>query len=189
MIKQFALSVCNFPEEFTCISGTCVDIFKRCNNKKDCDDGSDEENCKMLRLSHSYDKSFPPELPEEVEEPNDIYTMVEMINVDSIDTVSMVVGLTIELTLRWRDFNLDFENIKDHPNEENAHKMIPEKERAGIWLPLFKIMHDNAILGETRNEEFYNLEVQVKNKAEVMDSEEPRETLIYLGKDNVLVMT
>jgi hypothetical protein len=181
IVKQFTLSFYNFPGEFTCNSGTCVDIFKRCNNRKDCDDGSDEDNCRMLRLSNSYDKSLPPELPDDVEKPkNDIYAMVKIINVDFIDTVNMVVGLTIDLTLKWKDFNVEFENVKDHPDEENAYKMIPEKDRDGIWLPLFKIVHDNAILGETKNGQFYSLEVEVKHKAEIIDSEEPRETLILV---------
>ena len=189
MVKQFTFSVCNFPSEFTCDSGTCVDIFKRCNNRKDCDDGSDEDNCTMLRLSHSYDKSTPPELPDDVEESNDIHASVQIINIDFIDTVNMVVGLTIDLTLKWKDYNINFENIKDHKNEENANKMIPEKDRVDIWVPVSKIVHDNAILGNTKYEEFYSLEVEVTNPAELMNPEEPRETLIYPGKENLLVMT
>ena len=136
MVKQFTFSVCNFPSEFTCDSGTCVDIFKRCNNRKDCDDGSDEDNCRILRLSHSYDKSTPPELPDDVEESNDIHASVQIINIDFIDTVNMVVGLTIDLTVKWKDYNINFENIKDHKNERNAHKMIPENDRDYIWVPL-----------------------------------------------------
>ena len=51
-----------------------------------------------------------------------------------------------------------------------------------------KLLHDNAILGETRIEDFFNLEVEVKNDAMQMDLAEPRETLIYSGEESLLVM-
>ena len=186
--KEFTFSVCEFPYEFTCNSGTCVDIFKRCDNRKDCDDGSDENECRMLRLEDSYEKSLPPLKPEDAEEPNDIHAMVEIVNIDFVDTVNMVVGLTIDIVLKWNDYKLDFENIKDKQKEEMARKLIPETDRSSIWLPMSKLIHDNAILGETRNEDFFNLEVEVKDDAKQMDLSEPRETLIYSGEDSLLVM-
>ena len=186
--KEFTFSVCEFPDEFTCDSGTCVDIFKRCDNRKDCDDGSDEKECRMLRLEDSYEKSLPPLKPEDAEEPNDIHAMVEIVNIDFVDTVNMVVGLTIDIVLKWNDYKIDFENIKDRQEEEMARKLIPETDRSSIWLPMSKLIHDNAILGETRNEDFFNLEVEVKDNAKQMDLSEPRETLIYSGKDSLLAM-
>lgn len=33
-------------DEFVCRSGECIDKSLRCNLYKDCDDGSDEDNCK-----------------------------------------------------------------------------------------------------------------------------------------------
>ena len=186
--KELSFSTCNFPAEFTCNSGTCVDIFKRCDNRKDCSDGSDETDCSMLRLSESYDKSLPPLKPDDAAEANDIYTMIEIVNVDFVDTVKMVVGLTIDIVLKWNDFKIDFENVKDRRNEEIARKLIPESDRSSIWLPMSKLVHDNAILGETRVEDFFNLEVEVKSEAMQMDLSEPRETLVYSGKESQLVM-
>ena len=183
------MSVCEFPDEFTCKSGTCVDIFKRCDHKKDCDDGSDEEDCTMLRIPESYDKSLPPELGDDVEKPNDIYTQVRVINVDSINTVTMVVELTIELTLKWRDHDINYENVKNSKEEGNTFKIIPIHEKDKIWLPFQELVHDNAIIGETKSVIFYQLGVEVENDPEPGDTGEPRETLIYRGKDNMLVAT
>ena len=65
-VKQYTMSVCKFPEEFTCKSGTCVDIFKHCDNMKDRDDGSDEEDCTMTKALNFYKLSMeakPEPLP------------------------------------------------------------------------------------------------------------------------------
>ena len=60
----------------------------------------------MLRITESYDMSLPPELGDSVEGPNEIYTQVKVINVDYINTVTMVVGLTIELILKWKNHKI-----------------------------------------------------------------------------------
>ena len=142
----------------------------------------------MLRLDQSYDKSLPPLKPDGEAEPNKIYTMIEIVNVDFVDTVTMVVGLTIDIVLKWNDYKIDFENVKDGENEETARKLIPESDRSSIWLPMSKLVHDNAILGETKVEEFFNLEVEVTSDAKEMDLSEPKETLIYSGEESQVVM-
>ena len=44
-VAEISVSRCEFGREFTCNSGHCIDINKRCNNVNDCDDNSDEEKC------------------------------------------------------------------------------------------------------------------------------------------------
>lgn len=34
------------PDQLTCNSGECVDVSKRCDNHRDCRDGSDESGCR-----------------------------------------------------------------------------------------------------------------------------------------------
>ena len=62
--------------------------------------------------------------------------MIEIVNVDFVDTVTMVVGLTIDIVLKWNDYKIDFENVKDVENEEIARKLIPEADQSSIWLTL-----------------------------------------------------
>jgi hypothetical protein len=143
----------------------------------------------MLRIPESDDSSLPPELGNEVEWPNDIYTQVKVINIDSINTVLIVVvGLTIELTLKWRDHNIDYENLKNVIDQKGLSRIIPHKEKSNIWLPLPELVHDNAIIGETKRVNVYKLGVEVKNNSMPMDPSLSRETLIYPGKDHILVI-
>ena len=186
---KFAITVCNFPDEFSCKSGACIDIYKRCDNRKDCDDGSDEDECKLLQIPESYDKSLPPELSDEVERPNEIYIQVDVINVDIVDTVAMVVGLTVEFVLKWKDHKVNYENLQKFKNERGSVKIIPNKEKNKIWIPLPELVHDNAIIGETEVVDFFKLGVQVQNEPLPMDAGLWRETLVYQGKENILIVS
>ena len=49
-VNYIALSKCHFPIQFTCDSGHCIDIKKRCNEEKDCADGSDEKSCSLVAI-------------------------------------------------------------------------------------------------------------------------------------------
>ena len=53
------LTGCN-KTQFTCDDGQCVTMEERCNQIPDCDDESDELNCKILKLKEGYNKRVPP---------------------------------------------------------------------------------------------------------------------------------
>ena len=144
-------SVCDFPEEFTCISGACVDIYKRCDKVQDCDDGSDELECSLLKIPTYYDKSVAPK---DCKKSNEIHIQVKIINFDFINTLSNEVGLTLEVKFQWVDPNIDFEDAKNSEDEINEFKIVSDSEMGKIWLPLDDIKYDNAVIGETIKEDF-----------------------------------
>ena len=54
------LSGCD-KSEFTCDDGKCLEMSQRCNNIEDCDDVSDEKNCRTVYVDpEKYLKSKPP---------------------------------------------------------------------------------------------------------------------------------
>ena len=119
-----------------------------------------------------------------MERPNEIYIQVNVINVDIIDTVSMVVGFTVELVFKWRDHKIDYENLQNFEKETGTVRIIPIKEKNEIWAPLPELVHDNAIIGETEVVDFFKLGVELQNEPLLMDGEKWKETLIYPGKEN-----
>ena len=54
------MSGCNRDGEFTCDDGQCVTMEQRCDQIKDCIDGSDEMDCNLLVLEEGYKKEVPP---------------------------------------------------------------------------------------------------------------------------------
>ena len=58
--RNLTLSICRVGDEFTCDSGHCIGLMKRCDNKVDCRDGSDEKECARVHIPEEYNKDDPP---------------------------------------------------------------------------------------------------------------------------------
>ena len=54
------LSSCELGSQFTCDLGRCIPISQRCDNIRNCIDGSDEDECNLIDIPQSYDKLEPP---------------------------------------------------------------------------------------------------------------------------------
>ena len=56
---EMKLTGCN-NTKFTCDDGQCVKMEERCDQLPDCEDKSDELNCKILALEKGYNQRVPP---------------------------------------------------------------------------------------------------------------------------------
>ena len=109
MKRNLTFSSCEVGREFTCNFGRCINITKRCNNVKDCNDGSDEEDCTIIDIPQSYDKLEPPRSGSF--SPLVVYLRVTIENINEIDTKHMMIDTTMMLTMMWRDKRLKFRNL------------------------------------------------------------------------------
>ena len=187
--KYFSISICIFEEEFSCFSGECVNLFQRCDNNMDCSDGSDEEDCNMIRVPPSYEKSSSPELSRELMEANPIFTQINILNIDFIDTVRMSVGITVEIHLTWRDPKLIYENILDGRATFESFRVLAKREIEMIWLPMPEVIHDNAIIGKVQEDKIFSVKVVGQSLPEKMSLDEDIEALLYDGAKNNLLMS
>ena len=183
------LSSCSLGSQFSCTSGQCIGIYGRCNGEVECADESDEENCKTIHFPDTYDKDQVPELEKKERRPNPIHTHVNILSIDFVDTVSMTVGLTIVLSLTWRDRRLDFHNLLRQENFFADAVEVTNEERERLWLPMPNIIHENAILGNIEEDKRSYVNILPKKAAEEMTLDMSEENLVYLGSDNDLLMS
>ena len=94
---------------------------------------------------------------------------VKVINIDQIDTVKMLVGLTIEIRLRWQDRRLTFTNILDEENK------VAESQKKHLWLPMREIVHQNAVIGEIRKSA--QERVSIRNLTGPLEQDVARDTV------------
>mgnify|MGYP002054490611 CR=1 FL=1 len=147
--SRYALTIsfCNFPDQFTCDSGHCISLNDRCDEKRHCQDGSDEIDCELVHIPPSYKLANSPKFGSEHDGPMKIKIHTSIISIDSIDTVNMILELTMKLFLEWYDKALTFSNL--FPDTKN---MIDNNKISAIWTPMDEITQRNAIIGEVKTE-------------------------------------
>ena len=138
--EQLSLSACKFGKKYTCDSGECIDISKRCDKASDCLDESDELSCKPILFPASYKKVYAPSVKGKSCKEVKIATKYIIQNIDSIDTMKMRIGLTISIHMHWNDYRLTFNNI-----QHNQSYVVGTNSKR-LWLPLDHAEHVNAIL-------------------------------------------
>ena len=142
-MQNMTLSICEFGQEFSCNSGNCIDIQKRCDNVKDCEDNSDEHECHFVQIPSTYNKADFPRPREMSINPISLGTHVNIESIHMIDTTEMLMEMTIKIIMQWADGRLRFTNL---PNDTDTP--VPTELMKRIWIPLDHLVHDNAIIGD-----------------------------------------
>ena len=133
---NMTLSHCLFGKGFTCDSGHCVSIEKRCDNVQDCLDFSDEKYCELVSIPDTYRKVEPPNnnrkeltsMHANGFNSNHIDIMIIIRSINSIDTVEMAMELTIDVNMQWMDGRLTFSNLQN-----NTDNLIDPDVAQKVW--------------------------------------------------------
>ena len=120
--KYLSLSICN-DDHFPCGDGQCVLNALRCDNKLDCSDGTDEENCKILQIPKSYAKDIPPA--------SNLTVGINIIEIVDVSEAFNTITIRFRLFLTWRDARLKYRNLR----QTSAMNVVPEDEALLQWMP------------------------------------------------------
>ena len=135
-----------------------------------------------------YDKAKPPKLTKKLGTSNPLNFQVIIKNIDFVNTISMTVGLTIELHVTWKDSQLTYFNLIQTEGGLNDSVGVDSDLFEKLWLPIPVIEHDNAVIGKTKEDRNKYVLLQPLNKPIPMDPELHRENLCFPGSENDLVM-
>ena len=141
-------SICSLLEEFSCNNGECIEKYKRCDEIVDCSDGSDEQFCSVVEVPDDYRSGEPPKLQNG--KINNVNTTIQIKRFDNI-ALDGTMEITINIEMTWIDERLTFLNIIDDNHSGTASiKDVSKSKQTKIWLPLDRIVHENAVIGEVK---------------------------------------
>ena len=161
--------------EFTCNNGLCIDIAKRCDEKFDCKDKSDEYNCKKVILD---EKNYNNDIPPYVSGSNvKIKVSIFLMSVNKIELPS-TFDAKFMLQLSWKDYRLVFQDL----NEVN---ILNDETRESIWIPplVFSNTENNEIL---KNDEKTIISILKTGQPKFKDHKHLHEAAIFEGNENIL---
>ena len=116
-------------DEFTCSDGSCVSMSVRCDGKMDCQDGTDEAECKLLGHSLGYNKNLVPP-PAKSGEKLSVNFDVKIFEIVHINEIDNEIEIKFETTRSWFDRRLTYHNMM-----ENSKNKISSSDRKTIWAP------------------------------------------------------
>ena len=167
------------PGMFCCHDGHCLDSDLVCNSFRDCQDGSDERDCEIVKLPEfGYNKNLPAvqnsnkEVKDSFLYINVTFIVLELFDISETDSSFDIKFL---LHLVWFDENLSFRFLK---NSEKRN-VISNTSINSIWKPdvLFEDIKE-----ETKNE--YIKYFVTKKASPRLANDEVTE--VYDGKTNPL---
>ena len=174
MPRNITFSACVVGREFTCDSGHCISLNKRCDNTRDCLDGSDEDECILVNIPESYEKQVPPKGEHGASLPVGIKIFVE--NINQVDTKNMMIDTSLKLMMDWRDSRLKFRNLK-----REAHNLINSEISKQLWLPNANLLYLNTIVGQTYEDPKLHVSAYTNSTPLPFDIYRDREEYIYNG--------
>ena len=182
--KDLLLTRCD-ENQFACSDSSCVDLEKRCDLFPDCDDKSDETDCRVLSISgetyKGYEINFPT-LPSKNEQINlNVSINIEQIvNVKDLD-LKFVAKLTLKI--KWFDVQLSWINLKN----ESTRNFLSEKEIGMIWQPKIQFGNSENISPiAIDNSAVIYVEKTNAGKSKIYPAEK-RRAMYYDGSENPLV--
>lgn len=172
--------------EFTCGDGNCITMDKRCNILADCNDGSDEKDCRTLMLEDGYAKDS---IPFKVDtkgavEKVEVNVSVDVTDVLEISEVQSKFSTKYVLILQWKDPRLNFENLKENSNLNS----LTSEEKTKIWVPTVTLKNTRSN-ERSKNDERSVIRIIRNGKLERKGIWQlTNNRYLYKGKENPVVI-
>ena len=101
----------------------------------------------MIALNDGYNKKVPPfEKASSLGNPVipvNVDVSIRLLNIMSINEVDNSIDLQFEIILEWKDYRINYSNLKDQPYLNT----LTDEDIEKVWLPL--LIYDNTDQKET----------------------------------------
>ena len=183
--RQLKMSGCS-KGHFTCSNGDCVMMKERCDQMLNCQDGSDEEDCRTVVLEKSYRKVAPPALIGEDSKviPATVEVSLTLLDISAIREAANEIDIKFTTELKWIEPRATYHNLKEDISQNNLEKI----EAIQLWIP--NLIYRNNKDNDDILSGFDKSEVKIDRMGNFTRSgiESVDEIEIFMGKDNPLIM-
>ena len=176
------LTACE-EREYTCDSGHCVDMEKRCDGRTHCRDGSDEKNCMLVVPPVGYNKFLVPS-PRDHQEKLNVTLSLNIQKILYIDEVEHFIRMSIILTKLWYNEHLTFQNLK-----QNGLNQIFQDDRDIVWIPWieFNSMENKNKCERTEKQELFTIVPNPNVRYERNSLSVRENAFLFPGKENKMI--
>lgn len=116
----------------------------RCDRANDCNDRSDETDCKTIIVEDSYQSHAPPPPLDTTAANKSVITVgVNIVNILDVSEVNSFVKVQFQLEVVWRDPRVSFWNLK----EGNRINILSKEEGHELWLPEIVFLNTEDLEG------------------------------------------
>ena len=175
--------------EFTCSDGNCVGMEERCDQVLDCDDKSDELNCRIVVLEESYRKTAPPlglRLVNKKRQviPTDVEVSITLLDISAIREAVNEIDIKFILELEWFESRAIYHNLKTKMSQNT----LEEYEIESLWVPKL-VYRNNKDNFDTRSA-LKNSKLKINRKGNFSRStlRVVDEIEIFEGKENPIIL-
>ena len=145
--REMKLTGCKL-DEFTCSTGHCLEMEQRCDQIGQCEDKSDEMNCKSIFLENGYTKEIPPTVTEGRGAktritPVQVVVSMTLQKVVTIEEEEHSISFKFQISMDWKENRVTYRNLK----EEWTINTVREEDVKMLWLPL--VIYTNTDQQET----------------------------------------
>ena len=177
-----SLTTCG-NDKYTCNSGLCIDIEKRCDSWPDCGDKSDELDCKLVNIGNTYQKHITP--------PGRggsgkvaVNVSMDLISIIDINEVDSIFQVQFTLYLSWLENRMSFNNLK---NDTGQNILSPEK-RNMIWFPKLLFLN-TEYRPKVSLSEYTQIMVKKQGGFQLSAATELENVQVYRSSENPLILS
>ncbi|XP_076059662.1 uncharacterized protein LOC143036299 [Oratosquilla oratoria] len=175
-VQVLQLSSC-VRDQFTCRDGSCIPRIQRCDQRPDCFDESDEQECQLVYTPTGYHHSLPP--PSAVPgTPLPVGLKIRIVSLSLSDKTSNL-EVTYHLNMTWFDLRLSYHNLK----AESRLNQVPVARQGNLWTPTLTLVN---VRGTERTQVDAEAILTIHRWGHSLpdDLSSPEDADVYVGEEN-----
>ena len=147
----------------------------------DCEDFSDEKNCKLVIMDDDYQMEDAP--IDANENGTNVFVSFTIFDLNSFHEISMSFQIKFTITMKWYDSRLIYSNLQNGTELKNK---LGKSERDHIWIP--QLFISNSLdLKFIELDGISSMTVEQSGSTEMNSLTETTEKRLFKGTENFLI--